>query len=87
MYCVYVLQSKTYKSFYVGCTNDINRRLFEHNKGLSRYTKNKAPWVLKYSEDFSDLKTARRREMQIKSWKDRKALERLIVTRPHRLAA
>lgn len=50
----------------------------EHNKGLSKYTKNKGPWVLVYREEFSTLKLARRREKQIKSWKKRIAIEKLI---------
>ena len=43
MYIVYVIKSIEGLT-YIGQTNDINRRLKEHNKGLSRWTKRGADW-------------------------------------------
>lgn len=79
MYFVYILQSDKSKSYYVGCTNDIERRLKEHNSGLSNYTRNKGPWKVVYNEAHGSLSEARQREKQIKSWKKRKAIEKLII--------
>lgn len=78
MYHIYIIESLTSKKYYIGCTDNIERRLTEHNKGLSKYTKNKGPWVLKYTEEYSLLVDARNREKQIKSWKKRKSIEKLF---------
>ncbi|MGB9883622.1 MAG: GIY-YIG nuclease family protein, partial [Microgenomates group bacterium] len=78
MFFVYILKSKRDGRYYVGCTNNVLRRLSEHNNGLSKYTKNFIPWDLVYKESFMTLKEARKREKQIKSWKKRLAIEKLI---------
>lgn len=78
MYFIYVLKSLIDNSYYVGCTDNVDRRLLEHNKGLSKYTKNKKPWNLVYREEYNSLSEARRREKQIKGWKKREAIEKLI---------
>ena len=78
MYFVYILQSINSGTFYVGCTEDLDRRIKEHNSGLSKYTKSRRPWMLKYSETYPTLSEARKREKQIKSFKKRIAIEKLI---------
>lgn len=78
MYLVYILKSLSNNQYYIGCTDNITRRLNEHNKGLSKYTRNRGPWKLMYKEEFNNLGTARKREKQIKSWKKRAAIEKLI---------
>lgn len=82
MYYLYILRSQKNNKYYVGCTDNIERRLKEHNKGLSTYTKNQRPWELKYKEEYSSLSEARRRERQIKNWKKRAAIERLFIMAP-----
>ncbi len=75
-YFVYILECSD-KSLYVGCTNNLEKRLEQHNnsKWGAHYTKIHRPVILKYSESFSTLKEARRRESQIKSWhRDKKLL-------------
>ncbi|HNO80946.1 MAG TPA: GIY-YIG nuclease family protein [Bacteroidia bacterium] len=45
MFTVYVIYSQSHNVFYKGVTEDLERRLFQHNNGLlGTYTKNKAPW-------------------------------------------
>lgn len=58
------------KTYYVGCTNNLKKRLKEHNQSKSgaHYTKIRRPVVLKYVEEFETLLKARGREAQIKSW-------------------
>lgn len=65
------------KSLYVGCTNNLDKRLEQHNnsKWGAHYTKIRRPVTLKYSEEFKTLKEARRRESEIKSWRREKKLE------------
>ncbi|MBN1373924.1 GIY-YIG nuclease family protein [Candidatus Dojkabacteria bacterium] len=51
---------------YVGSTDDIKRRLSEHNRGKSKYTKNGTEWKLVYFKKCKDLKGARSLEQKIK---------------------
>lgn len=66
-YSVYIIECAD-KSFYIGCTNNLERRLKQHNnsKWGAHYTKIRRPVTLKYSEEFKTLKEARRRESEIK---------------------
>jgi putative endonuclease len=66
MYYVYVLKSLKDHSLYIGYTNDIDRRLLEHNSGQSVYTKSRCPWALVYYEAFSNLDDAKKREGSLK---------------------
>jgi len=80
MYYVYVLESTTTHSYYIGCTDNLPRRFKEHSSNSGhRYTRNKGPWLLKYSEEYLSLSEARDRERQIKAWKKRAAIEKLIA--------
>ncbi len=56
------------KTLYVGCTNDLERRLKQHNhaKAGAHYTKIRRPVELKYAEMFATLAEARAREASIK---------------------
>jgi putative endonuclease len=78
MPAVYVLQSESSGRFYIGSAQNLSSRLAEHNRSHSPYTRNRGPWVLKYSEDFQILAEARRRELQIKSWKSHRSVQELI---------
>ena len=64
MYYVYVLQSGA-DDLYIGSTNDLRRRLSQHNGGQSRATTNKR-WRLAYYEAYGAESDARRREHQLK---------------------
>ena len=56
------------KTLYVGCTNDIKKRLKQHNgaKAGAHYTKIRRPVTLKYFERFRTLAKARAREGELK---------------------
>jgi len=64
---VYILECVD-TSLYVGCTNNLEKRIKEHNtsKQGAHYTKIRRPVTLKYSESFSNLKEARAREAELK---------------------
>jgi len=78
MYYVYVLQSLVNFRYYVGQTNDLERRLLEHNSGFSKYTSFTRPFKLVYFEKYETLTEARKREKQIKSYKGGRAFKNLI---------
>jgi len=74
----YILFSKKLNKYYVGACIDINRRLFEHNIGHSKFTRLGIPWELKYTEEYPTLLEAKQRELYIKKMKSRKYIEDLI---------
>ena len=67
------------QSYYVGVANDIIRRISEHQRGKNKFTKSRSPVELVYKEKYSNKSAAMKREKQIKSWKGRNSIERLIV--------
>lgn len=85
---IYILECAD-ESLYVGCTNNLKRRLKEHNdsKRGAHYTKIRRPVALKYFEKFSTLAQARKRETEVKRWKRDKKLNliKLKNQNPHRL--
>lgn len=52
MHYAYILQSQKSKRYYIGNTDNLKRRLIEHNEGKTVSTKNKGPWELVHSESF-----------------------------------
>lgn len=78
MFYMYILVSAQTNRYYVGCTNDVNKRLEKHNNGYVHSTKAYIPWKLIYFEKYKTLKETRAREKQIKNWKSREAIEKLI---------
>jgi putative endonuclease len=71
MFYTYIIQSEQDGSFYVGYTSDLDRRLNEHNEGLSSFTKRKRPWKLFYQESFGTKTEAIKREKFFKRQKNR----------------
>lgn len=66
MYFVYLLQSEKDNSIYLGYTENLKRRLKEHNSGGSNFTKTKKPWTLIYCECFRIKQDAITREKKLK---------------------
>lgn len=64
---VCVLQSSSTNQHYVGITDDLERRIKEHNANRSRATCGRGPWKLLYSETCDDYLSARKRERFFKS--------------------
>jgi putative endonuclease len=67
VFFVYLLECAD-GTYYVGCTNNLEKRLHEHNfaKNGAHYTKIRRPVVLKYQEEFATLLEARGREATLK---------------------
>ena len=70
MYYVYIMTNKVNTVVYIGVTNDIQRRLYEHkNELIDGFTKKYHLHKLVYNETYNDVKDALRREKQLKGWK------------------
>ena len=77
MYFVYVLITST-GSYYIGQTNNIEKRLLRHSRGECRYTRNKLPVRLIYTESYNTRAEVMAREKYLKSLKNRKALTEIM---------
>ncbi len=66
---VYILRNLSSGRHYIGSTTDLRRRLADHQRGNTPSTRKRGPWRLAYSEELLDLKAARKREREIKSYK------------------
>jgi len=78
MYYVYVISNKTRKYIYVGITNNLSRRIAEHNSGYNKTTRTYRPFKLILSEEFTTRTTAREREKYLKSGIGKEFLKRLV---------
>lgn len=67
MHYLYVLKNSVDDKLYVGSTNDLRRRLLEHNSGKVQSTKARAPFELRYYEAFHVEDDARQRESALKN--------------------
>ena len=75
MYYLYFIESQKDKSYYVGITSNLTKRLDQHNRGKTRSTKSKRPFKLLYYEKYESRSEARKRELNIKrSWKTKEEI-------------
>ncbi|MFA5806468.1 MAG: GIY-YIG nuclease family protein [Melioribacteraceae bacterium] len=75
MFTVYVLLSEKDNNRYIGFTNDIERRLTEHNLGKVKSTKNRQPLKLIYTELYENKSDAMKREKYLKTHPGRNFLD------------
>ena len=75
MFTVYILLSEKDKKRYVGFTDNIERRLLEHDSGKVISTKNRRPVKLIYSEGFENKPNAMKREKYFKTHPGRNFLD------------
>lgn len=78
---VYILRSLSVEKTYVGSTDNLTRRLAEHNAGKSTFTKTFLPWKLVYQEECDSLRNARKREKYFKTAAGRRVLKKLLENR------
>jgi putative endonuclease len=80
MYIVYILFSHSSNRYYVGFSgDDIHQRIRRHNTHHKGFTGKANDWTLVYSETFNQKQEAMNREKEIKCWKSRKMIEKLIA--------
>ena len=78
MYYVYILISERDQKRYIGFTQDLERRIVEHNTGLVKSTKNRIPLKVIYFERFENKAEAMNREKFFKSGKGREFLMNIL---------
>ena len=78
MYLVYAIKSLVQNYVYVGMTNNLERRLKQHNNGENRSTKAYQPFVLVLSEIYETRVDARNRERYLKSGAGKEHLKSLL---------
>lgn len=71
-YYVYLLRSLKDKKYYIGQTENLEKRLSQHNNGLVRSTKHRLPFLLVGFEEYSSRNEARWREFDLKKHSDKK---------------
>jgi len=78
---VYILKSCNFNITYTGSTNDLERRITEHNNGESNFTKKYMPWKVIYTEEYANLSEARRKEKYFKTCAGRKIIKKIIESK------
>jgi len=82
-YLVYILASKRNGTLYVGITNELTRRMFEHKSGLiNGFTKKYSIDKLVYFESTSDVNAAILREKRLKKWERKWKIELIEKLNP-----
>lgn len=76
MFYVYVLMSSQNGQLYIGRTNDLKKRVKEHNQGLNTSTKPFTPWKLIYYEASIKQTDSIRRERYLKTTQGNRLLQR-----------
>lgn len=80
MYYTYLLENQDDKSWYIGYSSDLQKRLAQHVSGQGgQTTKNKSQWKLVYYEAYLNKKDAQGRERFLKSGSGRKYIKKQLV--------
>ncbi len=75
---VYILYSERIDKYYIGSSNDPEKRLHFHNPGKLGWTKRSTPLKHVNKKEFLDKKTATEKERYIKKMKERQFIEKII---------
>jgi len=79
MYNTYILFSESLGKYYTGHTEDIVRRLSEHNMGKTPYLKSGIPWTVVFTQTFSLRSEAMALELKIK----KRGAKRFLADQPN----
>ena len=82
-YYVYILASKRNGTLYIGVTNNLIRRVYEHKNGLiNGFTKKYTVHMLVYYEHTNDIYSAIQREKRLKKWERKWKIELIETMNP-----
>jgi putative endonuclease len=76
---VYILKSKKNNRYYIGSTEDFQRRFAQHQNGNVKSTKNLRPWIVVLAQEYSSIKEARIIEKKLKALKRRDYLDKIVT--------
>ena len=62
MFSVYIIYSAKIDKYYIGYTENMAKRLADHNSGISDFTSKASDWVVKRTEAFSSRQEAMKRK-------------------------
>ena len=79
MFYTYILYSQTADKYYVGSSSNPGNRLKKHRNKSKGFTNQAADWEFVFQKSFADKSHALSYEREIKSWKSRKKIEKLIA--------
>ena len=77
-YYTYILHSQKLSKYYVGYSDDVENRLKKHLTNHKGFTGKAKDWIVVYTESYTTKEEARKRELQIKGWKSKRMIEKLI---------
>jgi putative endonuclease len=77
-YYVYVLQNTSKNFIYIGYSENLNKRFFEHNAGYSKSTKSYIPLDLIHYEAYRNMNDAKRRELYLKTSRGKTTLVTML---------
>ncbi|NOX67374.1 MAG: GIY-YIG nuclease family protein [Chlorobi bacterium] len=78
MHFLYILKSKSVDKFYVGISQNPERRLGYHNSFEKGFTSRYRPWEIIFTQKFISKEEALAAERKVKSWKSKKMINKLI---------
>ncbi|MEJ8573145.1 GIY-YIG nuclease family protein [Microbaculum marinum] len=82
-YWVYILASKRNGTLYIGMTENLGRRIWQHRQGTAEsFTRRHCVKLLVHTERFEHLDDARVRERQLKRWRRQWKLELIETDNP-----
>lgn len=82
LYYIYILTNAYRKTFYIGVTNDLNKRVSQHNIRLVLFLQPNTITDLIYYETFEDINKATSIEKQLKNWKKEWKLNLIKLKNP-----
>jgi len=74
---LYILELSN-NQYYVGSTQNFDRRFYQHESGKVRSTKGKLPLKVVFQKEFTTLKQARQAEYKLKSYKNKQIIQQII---------
>ena len=75
---IYILESQRNGRYYIGSTNDLGRRLIEHNGSKTKSLRYLRPLKVVFSQEFATIGEARTWEMRLKRLKSRRLISEII---------
>ena len=82
---LYILQSETSHRLYIGQTANLEKRLSEHNDGITPSTRNRGPWKMIFCLELPSRHDAMVLEHKLKKWKNKKKVLRWIERQKNEL--